>query len=564
MIGQRLLHYEIVEKLGEGGMGVVYKARDTHLDRFVAIKVLPPEKVADPERKRRFVQEAKAASALNHPNIVVVHDIASDGGVDFIAMEYVAGKTLDQLILRKGMRLNDALKIAVQIADALTKAHAAGIIHRDLKPGNVMVAGGGLAKVLDFGLAKLAEAAAPGEEEATRTAGKPHTLEGVILGTAGYMSPEQAGGKRVDARSDIFSFGSVVYEMLTGRCAFRRDSPALTLAATLHLEPEPISKVVEGVPPELERIVLLCLRKKPDRRSQHMADVKIALEQLADEHDSGTLVRRPLPARRRLWLAIALVAIVALAAGAGAVWLWMRPGKPPAEAMLTRLTSDTGLTARPDLSPDGKLLAYTSDRAGENLDIWVQELAGGSAIRLTHHPADDVEPTFSPDGSRIVFCSLRDGGGLYVIPVLGGEERLVVRHGSRPRFSPDGRHIAYWVGHPTNKAPSGRIYLVSSGSGAPRQLAADFADARQPVWSPDGRSILFHGMRGAQEPADWWVAPIDGRPPVPTSALTARGESPRPRKRTACSRARLSRINTLLSSNREGVVSFNFHRGLLG
>jgi serine/threonine protein kinase/Tol biopolymer transport system component len=520
MVGRTIAHYRIVEKLGEGGMGVVYKARDTHLDRFVALKVLPPERVTDPERKRRFVQEARAASALNHPNIVTVHDITQDDGIDFMVMEHVAGQTLAQLIGRKGLSVSEGLRCAIQVADALARAHAAGIVHRDLKPSNLMVTRDGLVKVLDFGLAKLTETAPLGEDESTRTA-TPATEEGKIAGTLPYMSPEQAEGKLVDARSDIFSFGSVVYEMLTGRCAFRRGSPALTMAAILQSDPEPLSKVVEEVPPELERIVMLCLRKKPDRRFQHMVDVKIALEQLAEEHDSGTLVRRPLPARRRLWPATALVAITALAAGAGAVWLWMRPGKPPADAVLTRLTSDTGLTNEPDLSPDGKLLTYSSDRGGENLNIWVQELAGGSAIQLTRHPADDEEPSFSPDGSRIAFYSSRDGGGLYVIPVLGGEERLVVPHGRRPRFSPDGRQIAYWVGNPTNTAPSGKIYVVSSGGGAPKQLAADFADARQPVWATDGRSILFDGTRGAREPADWWVAPVNGRPPAPTGALGA-------------------------------------------
>ena len=198
MIGRTLAHYQILEKLGEGGMGVVYKARDTHLDRFVAVKVLPPEKVADPERKARFVQEAKAASALNHPNIIVVHDIASDAGTDFIVMEYVAGKTLDELIPRKGMRLSEALKHSVEIADALAKAHAAGIIHRDLKPGNVMVGEDGRVKVLDFGLAKLTEAAPLGEDESTRTL-KPTTEEGKVVGTVAYMSPEQAQGKAIDA-----------------------------------------------------------------------------------------------------------------------------------------------------------------------------------------------------------------------------------------------------------------------------------------------------------------------------------------------------------------------------
>jgi serine/threonine protein kinase len=235
LVGQTLAHYRIESKLGDGGMGVVYRARDTHLDRFVALKVLPPEKTADPERRRRFVQEAKAASALNHPNIVTVHDTASAAGLDFIVMEWISGKTLGQLIGGKGLKLDAALKYATQIAEALAAAHATGIVHRDLKPGNVMVTGSGLVKVLDFGLAKLAEPDIR-EAESTRTMG-PQTEEGVIVGTFAYMSPEQAHGQRVDARSDIFSFGSVLYEMITGRRAFQGETGLATLSAIADKEP---------------------------------------------------------------------------------------------------------------------------------------------------------------------------------------------------------------------------------------------------------------------------------------------------------------------------------------
>ena len=231
MIGQSILHYRVLEKLGEGGMGVVYKARDTRLDRLVAIKILPADKISDPERKRRFVQEAKAASGLNHPNIVTIYDIGQADGIDFISMEYVAGKTLDRLIPRHGMRLTEALKCAVQVADALARAHAAGIVHRDIKPGNIMMDEHGLVKVLDFGLAKLTEIA-PAEDDTTQTL-RPATEEGKIVGTVAYMSPEQAEGKKVDARSDIFSFGSVLYEMVTGQRAFSGETKGSTLAAVL-------------------------------------------------------------------------------------------------------------------------------------------------------------------------------------------------------------------------------------------------------------------------------------------------------------------------------------------
>jgi len=267
VIGKTISHYKILEKLGEGGMGVVYKARDTNLDRFVAIKVLPAEKVADPEPKQRFVQEAKAASSLNHPNIITIYDIGQAEGVDFIAMECVIGNTLDQLIPRHGMRLNEALKCAIQIADALARAHAVGIVHRDLKPGNIIVNEHGLVKVLDFGLAKLTESTSAPEDECTRTM-RPTTEEGKIVGTVAYMSPEQAEGKKVDARSDIFSFGSVFYEMVTGGPAFHGGTKASTLAAILKDNPRPAGQLVEGLPREVEKLISRCLRKEVNQRSQ--------------------------------------------------------------------------------------------------------------------------------------------------------------------------------------------------------------------------------------------------------------------------------------------------------
>ena len=255
MIGTTVSHYQILEKLGEGGMGVVYKARDTRLDRLVALKFLPPERVADPERKRRFIREARAASALNHPNIITIHDIAEEGGADFIVMEYVSGRTLSQVIAGKPVPVKEAVGCAVQIADALIAAHRVGIIHRDLKPGNVMVTDDGRAKVLDFGLAKLTELA-PAGEQSTLT---------LVAGTAAYMAPEQAEGQAADARSDIYSFGAVLYEMLAGRRAFSgfgREDPA------------PLS----GVSSELQQIVARCLRRDPAERFQTAGELKVALE----------------------------------------------------------------------------------------------------------------------------------------------------------------------------------------------------------------------------------------------------------------------------------------------
>ncbi|HLN02155.1 MAG TPA: serine/threonine-protein kinase [Bryobacteraceae bacterium] len=249
MIGTTVSHYRIVEKLGEGGMGVVYKARDLRLDRFVCIKVLRAEQLKDESRKQRFIQEAKSASSLNHPNIITIYEIDRADGTDFIVMEFVAGKTLQQLIPRGDLPVVEVLKCAIPIASALAAANAAGIIHRDIKPGNIMVGANGIVKVLDFGLAKLAENATGefGETATLRATEGPSTEVGTIIGTTAYMSPEQAEGKKVDPRSDIFSFGSVLYEMVTGRRAFHGDSKLSTLSAILKDEPKPVSWLLTGI-----------------------------------------------------------------------------------------------------------------------------------------------------------------------------------------------------------------------------------------------------------------------------------------------------------------------------
>jgi serine/threonine protein kinase len=362
-------------------MGVVYKARDTHLDRFVAIKVLPPEKVADAERKRRFVQEAKSASALNHPNIITIYDIANENGIDFISMEYVPGKALSHMISRKGLPLGEALKYAVQIADALVAAHAAGIVHRDLKPGNVMVSGAlersGFIKVLDFGLAKLTDKVESNEREFTETMrqDKPATGEGTIVGTVSYMSPEQAEGKKVDGRSDIFSFGALLYEMVTGRRAFQGDSKLSTLSAILREEPKAAGQIAEGLPRELERIIARCLRKSPERRFQTMADLKVALEELKEESDSGTLGAAQAPVRRRdrrLGWAAALVVVTA--GGAGALWFF-RSAPKATETPLAAvpLTTYPGFQTQPSLSPDGHQVAFVwNGEKQDNFDIYLK------------------------------------------------------------------------------------------------------------------------------------------------------------------------------------------------
>ena len=298
MVGRTVLHYQLLEKLGAGGMGEIFKAQDTRLNRYVAVKVLSSTGGGgDVERRKRFTQEAQAASALNHPNIITIHDIISDGDTDYMVMEYVSGKTLVDLIPKGGLRAPQVLKYTVQMADALNAAHTAGIIHRDLKPGNVMVTDSGLVKVLDFGLAKLTDRgplSQMGEDtdDKTRTiANAPLTVEGSIIGTVSYMSPEQAQGKKVDTRSDIFSFGVVMYEMATGVRAFPGDSALSTLSAILRDEVKPLVEAAPEAPPQLDMVIQRCLRKNPDERWQTMKDVQMALAALKHESDSGMLYR---------------------------------------------------------------------------------------------------------------------------------------------------------------------------------------------------------------------------------------------------------------------------------
>jgi eukaryotic-like serine/threonine-protein kinase len=313
----------------------VYRARDTRLGREVAIKVLPADRVSDGDRRRRFVQEAQAASALNHPHIITIYEIESADGNDFIVMEYVRGKSMDVLIPRQGMRLNEALRIAIAVADALAAAHARGIIHRDLKPANVIVGTDGAVKVLDFGLAKLTRREPePGELTVTDIGEAGLSTPGRIAGTARYMSPEQAAGEKVDTRSDIFSFGAMLYELVTGVRAFAAGSAAETLAVG-RAQPKPPRQVVATVPRELERVILRCLRKEPDRRYQAMLDVKIELQEIQEESHSGGLALAIRPQRRYRGRVAAAVAGVVAVVGATA-WLYWRPAVGELPAMRVR------------------------------------------------------------------------------------------------------------------------------------------------------------------------------------------------------------------------------------
>jgi len=336
------------------------------------------------------------------------------------------------------------------------------------------------------------------------------------------MSPEQAEGKKVNAQSDIFSFGSLLYEMVAGRRPFQGDTRMSTLTAILREEPKPLSEIAETVPRDLEKIITRCLRKDLERRFQHADDLRVALQELREESESGKLGAAPLAQTRQRWQTAALAASLAALAVPGFLWWKNRPEAPAKGPVLTRITSDAGLTTGPAISADGKLLSYASDRGGEgNLEIWVQQIGGGEPARITRHEADDREPTFSPDGTRIAFRSERDGGGIYVVSTLGGEARRLVREGRAPKYSPDGNWIAYRVG--SNWLD--QHFIMPASGGAPQEVLSGFLFPTNPVWSPDGKHLLFRGYQDADALAknapDWFVLAVEGRAVAPTRAVPA-------------------------------------------
>jgi serine/threonine protein kinase len=517
--GTKLGPYEILAPIAAGGMGQVYQARDTRLDRIVAIKVLPADKVADADRKQRFRQEAKAASSLNHPNIITIYDIGSENGIDYLAMEFVAGKTLAQLTPRNGMRIGDLLSYATQAADALAKAHQAGIVHRDLKPSNVMVSSDGLVKVLDFGLAKLTQPET-GEDEETKTLGA-LTSDGTILGTIYYMSPEQAEAKPVDGRSDVFSFGTMLYEMATGQRPFYGQSKVAVLSAILREEPKAIGDFRPDMPSELTRVIARCLRKDPARRFQHMDDLKVALEELKEESDSGklsaasvgTAVAASGPSgKKHIWIAAGAMLLIGIAI----VGWRLRVATPPVPDEPLQpipLTSYHGNANHPSFSPDGNQLAFSwNGEKGDNFDIYVTLIGPGAPLRLTTGPEDSEFPMWSPDGRSIAFLrgNVDSRFSIVLVPALGGPERRVGTYTSLgnsnggsgmslPSFcwTPDSKALIV----STNSSPgqANSLVLVSLETGETRMLTRPPSQIRgdtRPAVSPDGRSLAFVRING--------------------------------------------------------------------
>jgi len=515
--GSRLDAYELVRPLGVGGMGEVWLATEVRLGRKVALKLLPADLTRDPGRVGRFEQEARAASALSHPNVCHIYALGQTAdGQHYIAMEYVEGETLRKRLTTSHLTTRDALDIAIQISSALTVAHASGIVHRDIKPENVMLRPDGFVKVLDFGLAKLVSASDTLEAQATRTAFQ--TNPNHVVGTIAYMSPEQARGQHVDTRTDLWSLGCVLYEMVAGRSPFAAESGSDMLAAILDREPPPLTRFTPDLPTELCRIVTKALRKDPEQRYQTVKDLRLDLEALRLERSSPAVVEgvtaNAAQSRRRRVLAVPLLVVAVFGlAGWWAVHQRSRPAAPaggPVTRNLARLTFGSGLQTDVTWSPDGTRIAYAAE-AGGNFDIWVQPVAGGEAIQLTKSPAQDTQPSWSPDGQSIVFRSERDAGGLFLVPAVGGPERQLTSFGAQPQWTADGARILFRGSGIVLWGAS--LHDVSAAGGdAPRELLRDFLRGGEWTWigeHPDGR-ISALGTH-AQSGTGFYTVSLDGR-----------------------------------------------------
>jgi len=514
--GEKLGPYEVLSPAGAGGMGEVYRARDTRLDRTVALKVLPAHVAQDPERRQRFEREARAISSLNHPHICSLYDIGRQDGVDYLVMEYVEGETLALRLERGALPAEQVLRTGIEIADALEKAHRQGVIHRDLKPGNIMLTKAG-AKLLDFGLAKSTAAAASQGLTAGPTESKPLTGEGKIVGTFQYMAPEQLEGQEADARSDIFAFGAVLYEMATGRKAFEGKSQASLVAAILHKEPAPISALQPMTPPALDRVVRTCLAKDADERWQTAHDLKLQLQWVL-EAGSQAGVAAPVVARRKIRerLAWALAAVALLAAvGAGVVaWKYARRAQemsrvvrsavlPPETAAMARVFPDVAV------SPDGRRLAMVARGADGKELIWVRGLDSLSAQPLAG--TDGASQLFWSPDSR--FIGYNADGKLKKIDAASGPALTLSDAVQLRGATWNSEGVIVFA-----PAFNGPLYRVSAAGGAATQLTK-LEEARRenahrwPWFLPDGKHFLYLARGGSLETNGIYVGSLDGKEP---------------------------------------------------
>ncbi len=512
--GTKLGPYEIVAPLGAGGMGEVYRARDTKLGRDVALKLLPPLFTADADRVARFEREARLLASLNHPHIGAIYGFEDGGTVPALVLELVEGDTLDDRLRRGPLPLSEALTVAQQIADALDAAHRAGIIHRDLKPSNIKITPDGVVKVLDFGLAKdlgVEESGPDMSKSLTMTGGE--TIVGVILGTAAYMSPEQARGQPVDKRTDIWAFGCVLFEMLTGSSAFGRQTVTDTVVAVVGAEPE-WKSLPADTPGSVRRLLTRCLKKDARRRLHDIADARIEIE----ETMATPAEPAPAPTRRR-WSRVAFSALL-LAVATAIVFLWAardrfgrRAAEPsPANTRITRLTDLPGLAESPAISPEGRSVAFTAGVAGKR-QVFVRLIAGGAPLQITHDTVDHEFPRWSPDSSSILYFSPAVSGAvqgsIWEIPALGGVPRRIVNSIRGADVSPTDGRLAFF-----RLAKEGIQLVTAPMDGSRFDVVAEFAPATYylyPRWSPDGRWIAF--QRGDSIRFDIFVVPASGGKP---------------------------------------------------